>query len=50
VARLFVFEDGTVAYAQDYYYEGYEKSLWKAIDEALSEEPEQGRQSALREP
>jgi thiol-disulfide isomerase/thioredoxin len=50
VPRLFVIEDGTVAYAQDYYYEGYEKSLRKAIDEALSEEPEQGRQSALREP
>jgi thiol-disulfide isomerase/thioredoxin len=49
VPRLFVIEDGTVEYAQDYYYEGYEKSLEEAIDEALSKEPEQGRQSALRE-
>jgi thiol-disulfide isomerase/thioredoxin len=49
VPRLFVIEDGTIAYAQDYYYEGYEKSLREAIDEALSEEPEQGGQSALRE-
>jgi thiol-disulfide isomerase/thioredoxin len=49
VPRLFVIEDGTIAYAQDYYYEGYEKSLREAIDEALSEEPEQSGQSALRE-
>jgi thiol-disulfide isomerase/thioredoxin len=49
VPRLFVIEDGTIAFAQDYYYEGYEKSLREAIDEALSEEPEQGGQSALRE-
>jgi thiol-disulfide isomerase/thioredoxin len=49
VPRLFVVEDGTIAYAQDYYYEGYEKSLREAIDEALSKEPELGRQSALRE-
>ena len=49
VPRLFVIEDGTIEYAQDYYYEGYEKSLREAIDEALSKEPGQGRQSALRE-
>ncbi|MBA3491995.1 MAG: redoxin domain-containing protein [Rubrobacteraceae bacterium] len=49
VPRLFVIEDGTIEYAQDYYYEGYEKNLREAIDEALSKEPEQGRQSALRE-
>ena len=48
VPRLFVVEDGTIAYAQDYYYEGYENSLRKAIDEALANEPEKGRQSALR--
>jgi len=36
VPRLFVIEDGTVEYAQDYYYEGYEKSLEEAIDEALA--------------
>jgi len=45
VPRLFVVEDGKVEYAQDYYYEGYEKSLRKAIDEALAKEPEKGRQS-----
>jgi thiol-disulfide isomerase/thioredoxin len=49
VPRLFVIEDGTVVYALDYYYEGYEKSLREAIDEALSKELEQGRQSALHE-
>jgi len=47
VPRLFVVEDGTIVYAQDYYYEGYEKSLRKAIDEALAEE--KARQSALHE-
>ena len=49
VPRLFVVEDGTIGYAQDYYYEGYETSLREAIDEALANEPEKGRQSALRE-
>ena len=42
VPRLFVVEDGTIAYAQDYYYEGYEHTLRKAIDEALASEPEKG--------
>jgi hypothetical protein len=49
VPRLFVVEDGTIGYAQDYYYEGYENSVREAIDEALASEPEKGRQSALRE-
>ena len=49
VPRLFVVKDGTIEYAQDYYYEGYEKSLKEAIDQALAKEPEKGRQSALRE-
>ena len=49
VPRLFVVEDGTIEYTQDYYYEGYEKSLRKAIYEALAEEQEKGQQSALRE-
>jgi thiol-disulfide isomerase/thioredoxin len=49
VPRLFVIEDGKIEYAQDYYYEGYEKNLKEAIDEALSKEQEHGRQSALRE-
>src|SRR3712207_7246650 len=46
VPRLFVVEDGTIEYAQDYYYEGYEKSLRGAIDEALAEEQEKDSQSA----
>jgi AhpC/TSA family len=49
VPRLFVVEDGTIEYAQDYYYEGYEKSLRGAIDEALAEEQEKGSKSAHRE-
>jgi hypothetical protein len=49
VPRLFVVEDGTIGYAQDYYYEGYENTLREAIDEALANEPGKGRQSALRE-
>jgi thiol-disulfide isomerase/thioredoxin len=49
VPRLFVVEDGTIGYAQDYYYEGYENSLRKAIDQAIAKEPEKGRQSAFRE-
>jgi hypothetical protein len=36
-------------YAQDYYYEGYENRLRKAIDETLANGPEKGRQSASRE-
>jgi hypothetical protein len=48
VPRLFVVQDGTIGYAQDYYYEGYENTLREAIDEALASEPEKGRQSALR--
>jgi hypothetical protein len=50
VPRLFVVKNGTVEYAQDYYYEGYEKSLRKAIEEATAKEPEKGHQTALREP
>jgi len=50
VPRLFVVKNGTVEYAQDYYYEGYEKSLREAIEEATAKKPEKGRQTALREP
>jgi len=50
VPRLFVVKNGTVEYAQDYYYEGYEKSLRKAIEEATAKMPEKHRQTALREP
>ena len=48
VPRLFVVEDGTIAYAQDYYYEGYEKGLREKLDEILANGPENSRQSALR--
>ena len=50
VPRLFVVKNGTVEYAQDYYYEGYEKGLKEAIEEATAKGPEKGRQTALREP
>lgn len=49
VPRLFVVKNGKVEYAQDYYYEGYEKRLKEALDEALAKKPEKGRQTALRE-
>ena len=49
VPRLFVVKNGTIEYALDYYYEGYEKGLREALDEALAKEPEKGRQTALRE-
>ena len=38
VPRLFVIEDGTVEYAQDVYYEGYDKDLKVAIQESLTDE------------
>jgi thiol-disulfide isomerase/thioredoxin len=53
VPRLFVIEDGTVEYAQDYYYDDsdtlyndYKKSLREAIEQALTEEDGSGVPSA----
>jgi thiol-disulfide isomerase/thioredoxin len=46
VPRLFVVENGTIKYAQDYYYEGYEKSLEDAVEEALTDEKDQAPPSA----
>lgn len=46
VPRLFVIDDGTVEYAQDIYYEGYDKELKAAIEESLAEEKEQKTNSA----
>ena len=46
VPRLFVVENGTIVYAQDYYYEGYEKSLKEAVEEALADEKGQEPPSA----
>jgi thiol-disulfide isomerase/thioredoxin len=47
VPRLFVVDDGTVEYALDYYYDGYEQGIKEALDETLAKEKD--RQSALRE-
>jgi thiol-disulfide isomerase/thioredoxin len=41
VPRLFVIEDGTIQYAQDVYYEGYDKDLKVAIEESLEDEKNQ---------
>jgi thiol-disulfide isomerase/thioredoxin len=41
VPRLFVIEDGTIQYAQDVYYEGYDKDLETAIEESLTDEKAQ---------
>ena len=49
VPRLFVIEDGTVEYAQDIYYEGYDKDLEAAIEESLADEKEQKTDSAAGE-
>jgi peroxiredoxin len=46
VPRLFVVENGTIEYAQDYYYEGYEKGLREAVEEALTDEKDRGPSSA----
>jgi thiol-disulfide isomerase/thioredoxin len=46
VPRLFVVQNGAIEYAQDYYYEGYEKSLKEAIEAALTDEKDQGPSSA----
>jgi thiol-disulfide isomerase/thioredoxin len=46
VPRLFVVENGTIEYAQDYYYdEGYKRNLRGAIEEALAEEQEKARRT-----
>ena len=46
VPRLFVIKNGTVADAQDIYYESYKKSLRQAIDETLAKEKGQGTSTA----
>lgn len=38
VPRLFVIKDGKIEYAQDVYYEGYDKDLKVAIQESLTDE------------
>jgi AhpC/TSA family len=48
VPRLFVIENGTVEYAQDYYYEGYEKKLREAVEGALAKEKDHGPPSAAK--
>jgi thiol-disulfide isomerase/thioredoxin len=49
VPRLFLIEDGTITYAQDVYYEGYEKALKEAVEDALTDEKDQGPPSAARD-
>jgi thiol-disulfide isomerase/thioredoxin len=56
VPRLFVVENGTIEYAQDYYYDDsdtpyndYKKSLEEAVDEVLKEEKDQGAPSAAKD-
>ena len=39
-------EDGTVEYAQDVYYDGYDKDLKVAIEESLTDEKDQNEPSA----
>ena len=46
VPRLFVVENGTIEYAQDYYYEGYDKDLEQAVEQALTDEKDHGQPSA----
>jgi len=46
VPRLFVIEDGTIEYAQDVYYDGYDKDLKVAIEESLTDEKDQDQPSA----
>ena len=41
VPRLFVIEDGTIEYAQDVYYDGYDKDLKVAIEDSLTDEKDQ---------
>jgi thiol-disulfide isomerase/thioredoxin len=49
VPRLFVVQNGTIEFAQDYYYDGYERELRKELEEVLAEKPEKNRSTALRE-
>jgi len=49
VPRLFVVRNGDIEFAQDYYYEGYEKELREALEKALPEGPRKDRPTALRE-
>ena len=49
VPRLFVVRDGTIEFALDYYYDGYENELRKQLEEILAQRPEKDRPTALRE-
>jgi len=49
VPRLFVVRDGTIEFALDYYYDGYENELRRQLEEVLAERPEKDRPTALRE-
>ena len=49
VPRLFVVKDGTVEFALDYYYDGYERELEEKLEEVLAGRPQRDdRASAAR--
>ncbi|MGH3144907.1 MAG: peroxiredoxin family protein [Rubrobacter sp.] len=48
VPRLFLVRDGRIEFAQDYYYDGYEKDLKEELEEALAEKPGKDNPTALR--
>ena len=49
VPRLFVVQDGEIAYTLDYYYDGYEKELRRQLEEILAEGLKKNLPTALRE-
>ena len=49
VPRLFVVRNGTVEFALDYYYDGYERDLREQLEEQLAGRSERGRPTALGE-
>ncbi len=49
VPRLFVVRDGTIEFALDYYYDGYDEELGEQLEELLAEGPEKDSSTALRE-
>ena len=47
VPRLFVVRDGVISWVLDEYYLGYEEDLERKVEEALTEKPQEPRQTAL---
>ena len=48
VPRLFVVQNGEIAFALDYYYPGYEQELGKRLEEVLAEKLAKDRPTTLR--